>query len=133
MNLDREQSAESPPRVLLFDEHAGSRVVMSYALAALGYECVAVGEVDHALFLAPKFDPHVVIYEWHSRPSRHGLGRAFRDCRPNRSLVVIVLSSIDEPTGFREREAVDCYLMKPFAPRDLRIALASAGRARGGM
>ena len=40
--------------------------------------------------------------------------------------MVIVLSTQDEPLGFREREDVDAYLMKPFEPRVLEALLARA-------
>lgn len=110
----------SAVRVLLLEDHEGSRFVTRYALRSLGHECVAVGDVQAALLLTGSFAPDVVIYEWNTRnEQRVGLAATFRERSPGRALVLIALSAVEEPPGFRERERIDGYLTKPFHPRDL--------------
>jgi CheY-like chemotaxis protein len=107
-------------RVLLLEDHEGSRFVTRYALRSLGHDCMAVGDVPTALRLTSSFAPDVVIYEWSTRnEQRFGLGARFRESAQARSLVLIALSAADEPPGFRQRERIDGYLTKPFRPGDL--------------
>jgi len=107
-------------RVLLLEDHEASRFVTRYALRSLGHDCMAVGDVPTALRLTSSFAPDLVIYEWSTRKEqRFGLASRFREMAPARSLVLIALSAVDEPPGFRERETIDGYLTKPFRPHDL--------------
>lgn len=113
-------------RVLLLDDHQGSRIATHYGITALGYDCKAVGSVD-ALFTAfASYQPDAIIYEWSCRSdSRDGLGARLRAHAADRRLhiAVIILSALDEPRGFRQREEVDAYLTKPFQNAELKTVL----------
>ena len=114
-----------PTRILLLDDHDGSRLVMRYALTALGYDCLAVGDTLAALTITGVFEPHAILYEWSTRSGeRAGLSFRFRDRLPERALSVVILSALDEPDDFRSREEIDAYLIKPLAPRDLASTLS---------
>lgn len=61
------------------------------------------------------FRPHVVLYEWNLRNSvGTGLARSIRGAAVGTGPMVIALSTLDEPEGFRLSEEIDGYLTKPF-------------------
>jgi DNA-binding response OmpR family regulator len=101
-------------RVLLLEDHEGARFVMRQALAALGYECRAVASAKSLLQAVVTFEPDVIIYEWATRTEqRVGLSQQIREKAGLHPVVVIVLSAVDEPAGFRASERIDAYLTKP--------------------
>lgn len=100
-------------RLMVVDEDRTSRTVLRQAYRLRGHRCVAAATAAEALLLAA-FEPiDVVILEWSFRDgSGQGLAGRLR-ARARKPLVIVVLSVFDEPHGFREREAIDDYLVKP--------------------
>ncbi len=116
-------------RVLVLDEHAGSRAVMGFALQQLGCTQLAVDTCEAALAALDTFLPHAVIYEWNLRKgSGLGLARRLRERSKDRRLSIVAVSSLDEPSDFRVREPVDAYLTKPFRAAELATIVSSLGR-----
>jgi CheY-like chemotaxis protein len=103
-------------RILMLEDHEGSRYVMRQALTALGHDCKAVSTTRAVLSAIETYEPDVIIYEWYTRTDeRIGLSVRLRQRveSTERTIAILILSSIDEPEGFREREAIDAYLTKP--------------------
>jgi DNA-binding response OmpR family regulator len=116
-------------RVLLLEDHDGSRFVMRQAFASLGYECRAVGNTNGLLQAVTAFDPDVIIYEWATRgEQRLGLSHQVREQTGRHPVVVIVLSAVDEPPGFRASESIDAYLTKPMNLATLESLIRRHGR-----
>jgi CheY-like chemotaxis protein len=128
----RKASTRIPPircRILLLDDHEGSRYVMRHALMSFGHDCKAVSSTRAALLAVETYGPEVIIYEWYTRTDeRIGLSLRFRErTAPGvKALAIIVLSSADEPEGFRDREDIDAYLTKPMKPAELELVLRRA-------
>lgn len=96
---------------------------MRLVLRALGHECIAVGDTLTALGLAEAFEPDLIVYDWNTvSRERVGLSIHFRDRLGLRAARIVVLSMLHEPVGFRSRERIDAYLLKPLVPRDLFAA-----------
>ncbi len=113
-------------RILMLEDHEGSREVMRHMLSLLGHDCHAVSTTSAALCAIDTYVPDVVIYEWYTRSDeRTGLGTRFRERAKvcGVMLAVVVLSAVDEPDGFCAREAIDAYLTKPVRPAELEAVL----------
>ena len=113
-------------RIVLLDDHKGSRFVTRYLLVLLGHDCKAVESTEAALTAIDTFKPDLIIYEWYARCDvRLGLSVRLRARAAAYRAVpaVIILSALDEPAGFREHEAIDAYLTKPIGPSELEAAL----------
>ena len=122
-------------RILVVDDHLGSRVAVSLAFRQLGYECEHVGIPADALVAIESFRPEAVLFEWSLRDgSGLGLARRFRllSLQLGRPLRVIVLSTQAEPGGFRDREEVDDYVVKPARAAELACRIRSLCNDHGG-
>lgn len=122
-------------QVLLLEDHSGSRTAMAVALEAAGYACTQVVDEEGALLAVARSRPHAVVYDFHPRSgARMGLARRLRDCAASAGIPIalIAISVLDEPPSLRASECVDGYLVKPFAPRDLEIMLATTVALAGG-
>lgn len=112
----RTSTAGRARRVLVLDDHAGSRTITKYVLEGAGHICDAVANARAALASISTFTPDVVLYEWDLRGDA-GIGLPARlrerSTRLARALVIIAVSVIDEPDDFRARESVDDYFTKP--------------------
>jgi len=113
-------------RILVLDEHYASALVLRLALEERGHVCRITTSADEALGQVVVFQPHLVLYEWKLR-DRTGIGLADRlrsvadkACIPE----IVVLSTQTEPDGFRAREHVDAYFVKPFGADELDALLA---------
>lgn len=124
----RRRKAVSPPnvpslRVVLFDEHSGSRSITSYLFRTAGHRCFPVAGIDELVSAVETHKPDVVMYEWNTRSSDGiGLARRLRNAS-ERELRVMVVSTLDEPPGFCDREGIDAYATKPVVARELHNAL----------
>lgn len=106
-------------RILLLDEH---RPVLKLVLVGRGHVCDAVDTAADALRSVASFDPDVVLYEWHlSRATGRGFARAARSiaARQHRRIVIVAISTQEEPEHFRATEDVDDYLTKPYQGHSL--------------
>lgn len=117
---------EHAKRVLVLDEHDGSRFVTAFALTELGHQCATVGNVLAAFATIDTFRPEAVVYEWRLHGGAGvGLGAQLREraARYVTAPAIIVLSTLDEPSDFRTRESIDAYVTKPFQREDLAALL----------
>lgn len=122
----------APLRVLVLDEHYASALVLRIALEERGHVCRISTGAEEALGQIVVFRPHVVIYEWKLKGGGLGLAArmqavADKACAP----VIAVLSTQTEPDGFRAREQVDAYFVKPFSLEVLDELLAQVRKQRG--
>jgi DNA-binding response OmpR family regulator len=109
-------------RVLVFEEHAESRLVMCMGLRNRGHVVFPAASAKIALAGIEAFHPEVVLLEWHARNDCGvGLARAMRTAAAplGGELLVIVTSTQNEPDDFRAREAIDEYLVKPIDFEDI--------------
>jgi CheY-like chemotaxis protein len=115
-------------RVLVVDEHDGSRTVMCHVLRGRGHLCETVLDASAAMCAIETFRPDIVLYEWCLRRG-DGLGLAAKmrsaSVRDGRVVRVIVVSVMAEPAGFCLHELVDAYFTKPvdmsILQRELRL------------
>lgn len=120
-------SAAVPLRILLLDDHPGSCATMSFVLRLRGHQCLSVASVREATIEGARFQPNVVLYEWIlARAEQRGTAAVLRTALPGALLVV--LSAIEEPAGFRDVERVDGYFTKPVNMQLLDDTLAGAHR-----
>jgi len=101
-------------RVVIFDEHAGSRDVLGFRLATRGHACRVVGTADAAVAALTSDQPQVVIFDWLTGSGVcAGLASMMREIAgaSGRELLVIVTSSQDRPHAFDQD--VDAYFTKP--------------------
>jgi len=112
-----------PCRLLIVDEHEPSRQTLLVGFAQRGYACEAVGTEAAALLALATFDPHVVILEWANRRDVESGVTARMRARSARPLCIIVVSFADEPPGFRDREQIDAYLIKPALVDEIEAVL----------
>jgi len=101
-------------RVVIFDDHAGSRDVLGVRLATRGHACRVVETAEAAVAALTSDHPQVVIYDWRTRSGVYaGLASTMRKIAgaSGRELLIIVTSSQDQPHPFDED--VDAYFTKP--------------------
>lgn len=110
--------------IVLVDDHAPSLAAVSIALRRAGHRCFCARSISEAFEVAGVIIPDVVIVERAISEGR-GLARRLREAFYRSRLRVIVMSTLDEPDGYREYEMVDEYLVKPFRLRELQKALVS--------
>lgn len=104
-------------RILLLDEHRPSLAVLKLVLTGRGHVCECVETAEEALKAMASFAPDIVLYEWHlSRATGRGFARAARSiaARQHRRIVIVAISTQEEPEHFRATEDVDDYLTKPY-------------------
>ena len=113
-------------RVLVLDEHDGSRAVMCQLLRMRGHGCWPALDSTGALLAVEALRPDVVLYEWCLRGGG-GLGLAEKmrsaSAKDGRVVRVAAVSVLTEPAGFRVRELVDAYFTKPVDMSKLHLEL----------
>jgi DNA-binding response OmpR family regulator len=116
-------------RVLVVDDNTLSRSVVTFGFSHRGWECLGAASAVAALDAIETFAPDAVVLEWVFRDgSGIGLARRLRSRSEElgRSLVVVVVSLANEPSGFREREDIDAYLTKPLDVAEIEHAIETA-------
>lgn len=103
-----------PLRLLVIDDHEISMVVLRTVLRQRGHVCEGTTNVEEALVLMASLRPHAIFYEWNLRGGRgEGLVGRLRASAEG-TAVLIVVSTLDEPTDFLDAHGVDAYVRKPF-------------------
>lgn len=77
----------------------------------------SLASAHEAIAEIANLDPALVLYEWHTRDSSAaGFPRRIRaaSTRSRQGMMVVAVSSQDEPEGFTHAEDVDAYLTKPY-------------------
>ncbi len=119
-------------RVLIADDDAGTRLLISAALMRLGHDCVEAASGDEALQLFTQAPPDVVITDLRMPGAIDGSAlisrvRAMPDV--DYAYVMVVTGHADEATGLNAMEAgADDLVMKPLDPADLERKLIAAAR-----
>jgi response regulator RpfG family c-di-GMP phosphodiesterase len=121
------ETLAAPTRILIVDDDASVRDVISVLLQEEGYECRTAAGAEEALDLAAHEAPPLVISDM-KMPGRDGIWllEAFRERHPETAVVML--------TGYGDTEAaVDClrrgavdYLLKPPRLTDLIRAIERA-------
>jgi DNA-binding response OmpR family regulator len=110
-------SASTPSlHLLIVDDHTPSAYAMAFALRRRGHLCRCVNSPLRALDATRESWPDVAVIEWIlGRGAGSGLARQLRAIAHarERTLVVVAVSTQDEPLGFCEREGFDAYFVKP--------------------
>ena len=108
--------------MLVIDEYAPSRIATCIALAIRGHICTHVATEPEAVGAIVTFRPDAIVYECHRRdqPAR-GMSHRLRQVAEvfATNVMVIAMSVLGEPGSFRETDAVDAYLTKPFEAAEL--------------
>jgi len=122
-----EALAPAAPRILIVDDDASVRDVISVLLSEEGYRCVVAASAEEALDLAQHEETPLVISDM-KMPGHDGLWllERMRDRHPDTSVIML--------TGYGDTEsAVDClrrgavdYLLKPPRLTDLIRAIERA-------
>jgi len=121
------ETLAAPTRILIVDDDASVRDVISVLLQEEGYECRTAAGAEEALDIAAQESPPLVISDM-KMPGRDGIWllEAFRERHPETAVVML--------TGYGDTEAaVDClrrgavdYLLKPPKLTDLIRAIERA-------
>ena len=113
-------------RLLLVDGDATSRTVFKHMFVKRGHQVWLATTADEAVALAKTEVIEVVLYDWSVRDNT-GVGLAARLRAASAwPLAILAVSVLDEPEGFREREDVDDYLVKPALVEAIELAFEKA-------
>jgi DNA-binding response OmpR family regulator len=118
--------AVRPRNLLVVDGDSISRTVLKHAFALRGHTVQVAASAAEALAAAASFAPDVIIYDWSFRDeSGVGLAKNLRAASPS-ALAIVVLSVLDPPDGFCDREEVDDYIVKPAMADSVELAFEAA-------
>lgn len=118
-----------PLRVVVLDDHDGSRRMLCFTLASRGHLAIPTVHHEETLHVLRDTRADAVVYDWNARGRPlHGLGRTLRAVPTVRA--VVVMSTREEPPGFCTEEAVDAYFTKPCVMSDLVAQLETLARTR---
>jgi len=110
--------ASSQPTVLIVDDEAAQRDVLSYNLEANGYRVIEAENGEEALMLVQEDAPDLVVLDW-MLPSVSGIEvcRQLKTRAETKALPVIMLSArADEVDRVRGLETgADDYVVKPYS------------------
>lgn len=126
---DLQRDGRSGRRILVVDQHVASRTTTTIVLSSRGHLCQHVDSAASAIAAVDAFRPDVVIYEWNLRgDDAMGLPRQMKEQAKSygSDLVVIAVSTAEEPDGFSQRERVDAYFTKPVTIGELEREIARA-------
>lgn len=124
--------------VLLVDDSADYRRIISRVLAGAGFEPLAVGGAEEARALLAARVPDAAVLDW-NLPGESGVElAAWMRRQPRLAGLPIIMVSVnsapaEQARGLKEGE-LSAYLVKPFEPAELaaRLNALLARRAAGG-
>jgi two-component system chemotaxis response regulator CheY len=118
-------------KVLIADDEAGSRLLLSAAVERLGHQCTVAEDGDAAWQAYEQVAPDVVITDW-AMPGMDGAvltGRIRTWPTVPYTYVLVLTGAADEATARGIMEAgADDVVPKPLDPADLERKLIAAGR-----
>jgi len=111
-----------PAKILIVDDEAAIRQMVSLALMSAGYECVEAGDAGEAQAQIVRDTPDLILLDW-MMPRVSGLeyARRLRQEKLTRDIPIIMLTARteeeDKVRGFDSGS--DDYITKPFSTREL--------------
>jgi two-component system phosphate regulon response regulator PhoB len=121
-------------RIMVVEDHAQTRELLQYNLAAAGYDVRSAGAGELGLDIMSRWRPDLVLLDI-MLPEMDGLEvcRRLKQVPVLRSVPVIMLTArgdeVDRVVGL-ELGAED-YVVKPFSPRELLLRIKNALRRAG--
>lgn len=132
--------AQDKLTVLVVEDEAAQREVLSYNLKAEGFEVVSTGDGEEAMLLVSEVQPDLVVLDW-MLPTTSGIEICRRlKSRPQTSVIPIIMLSarseeVDRVRGLET--GADDYVVKPYSVKELmarvrtqlrRVRAASLGQ-----
>ena len=122
-----------PPSVLVVEDEASIREMLSYNLSREGYQVTGVASGEDALAVAQLRPFDVVILD-RMLPGLDGLDvcRQLRSDPKTRSVGIILLTGLSEETDVVAglHEGADDYITKPFSPKVMSARLQAVLRRK---
>jgi CheY-like chemotaxis protein len=116
------------PLIVVMDDDAGTRMLVSQVLKKEGYEVLAAEDGAKGLALILEFKPDLVVSDV-QMPEMDGFAvlEQVRNHDQVATTPVILLTSLQDRTHMRQgmTTGADDYLTKPFAPQELREAVSA--------
>src|SRR5215213_8391889 len=108
--------------ILIIEDEAAIREMVSHALRRSGFQAVQAGDTDAALLQITETNPDLILLDW-MLPGQSGMDLARRLRRDDytRDIPIIMLTArVEEDDKILGLDAgVDDYITKPFSPREL--------------
>ncbi len=108
--------------ILVVEDEAAIREMVSFALKAAEFEVLEATSVDEALLVITEQSPDLIVLDW-MLPRQSGLDLARRLRRDDSTLdipIIILTARVEEVDKIQGLEAgADDYVTKPFSPREL--------------
>src|SRR5271167_3979159 len=120
-----------PMRILIADDDATSRLLLSSMASKLGHECLIAQDGSSAWEILASEEIDVLLTDW-MMPGLDGpeLCRRVRDGLRSRYVYVVLITGLGNPQQVLEgmRAGADDYLIKPVDPFALETRLVAAER-----
>lgn len=123
-------------QILIVDDEAGIRQMLSFTLAGDGYVCAEAGDTDEAQQALNARRPDLILLDW-MLPGISGVDfarRLKRDARTSDIPVILLTAKGEEADKVKGLDSgADDYITKPFSTRELLARVRAAlRRSRGG-
>lgn len=120
-------------RILIVDDLASNRMLLSEMVTGFGYQCLTVDDGDSAITAMEMFEPDVVLLDV-LMPGRSGLDTApkLKELAGDVHLPIIFITALDDQETLLNCLAAggDDFISKPFASVVLEAKLRAHGRNR---
>lgn len=116
----------TPPRILIFEDHTSIQTLLKYFFQKYGYETLIVEDGTRAMELVSEFKPDLIIMDV-IMPGKGGI-ETCTDLRREGVLIPIIMLTSKSFPGDSERgleAGANAYLIKPFKPKELLEAIRS--------
>lgn len=118
-------------KILLAEDDASSRTVVSRQLTRLGHEVVSAVDGAEAWELFQREEPDLVITDW-MMPGLDGAGlcRQIRDAKRKQYTYILILTAVEKESGYLDGMAAgaDDYATKPCDVEELAVRVRVAER-----
>jgi two-component system, OmpR family, phosphate regulon response regulator PhoB len=112
--------------ILIIEDEAAIREMVSHALRRSGFQAVQAGDADAALLQITETNPDLILLDW-MLPGQSGMDLARRLRRDDytRDIPIIMLTArVEENDKILGLDAgADDYITKPFSPRELNARI----------
>ena len=116
------------PLIVVMDDDAGTRVLVSQVLKKEGFQVMAAEDGAKGLELIREYKPDLIVSDV-QMPHMDGFAvlEAVRSDAALATIPVILLTSLQDRNYMRQgmNTGADDYLTKPFAPQELREAVGA--------